>query len=147
MRMNLSIFHDKSVFMGEMADFFFFFEAESFITQISPTFFFASSSCFFLLSFLQVRSLMYSHHFLCSAQPLAYFYSCPKALWNWSIQEVDRFFRQRLVGIHRLNFIFLMLHIRPQRTRGIQEGGGGGVGGGERGGERDGWDAQLSATL
>lgn len=57
--------------MGEMADFFFFFEAESFITQLSPTF----SSLLSLLS--GSVSLMYSHRFLCSAQPLAYFYSFP----------------------------------------------------------------------
>lgn len=136
MRMRLSLFMTKACPWVKWLTFF--WRKQKALLHKSVQLFFASSLLF------QAQSLVYSHHFLCSAQPLAYFYGCPKALWNWSIQEVDWFFQQRLVGIHRLNFIF-SCSILGHRER--RDTGGGGGGGGEGGGERDGWDARLSATL
>lgn len=93
--------------------FLFVFEAESFITQ-SPAF-----PCFF--SFFQFQSVMHSHHFLFSSQPLAHFHSFPKSILIWSIQEVDWSFPAKVSGNSQTQFYFLMLHIRTQRKKGIQE--------------------------
>lgn len=44
MRMRLSLFHDQSVFMGEMADFFsFFFKQKALLHNSVPLFFHPSS--------------------------------------------------------------------------------------------------------
>lgn len=43
MRMRLSLFHDQSVFMGEMADFFLFFKQKALLHNSVPLFFHPSS--------------------------------------------------------------------------------------------------------